>query len=35
MGDVPSILKMIRKIAMREGIGDLVSKGVKRLSKNW
>ncbi len=32
-GDVPSILKMVRKIALREGIGELASKGVKKLSE--
>lgn len=32
-GDVPAILKMVKKIAMRDGIGDLASKGVKRLSE--
>jgi aldehyde:ferredoxin oxidoreductase len=31
-GDVEAVLKMIKKIAYREGIGDLASKGVKALA---
>ncbi|MBU4353064.1 MAG: aldehyde ferredoxin oxidoreductase family protein [Nanoarchaeota archaeon] len=32
-GNIDAILKMIDKIAKREGVGDLASKGVKALSK--
>ncbi len=32
-GNVDAILKMIEKIANRDGVGDLASKGVKALSK--
>jgi len=33
-GNVNAILKMTKKIAYREGIGDLASKGVKALAEN-
>ena len=32
-GNVDAIIKMIKKIAYRDGIGDLASKGVKTISK--
>ncbi|HRD01281.1 MAG TPA: aldehyde ferredoxin oxidoreductase C-terminal domain-containing protein [Candidatus Saccharicenans sp.] len=31
-GDVPSTIQMIGKIARREGVGDLASKGVRKLA---
>lgn len=34
-GNVPAIRAMLRKIAHREGIGDLLAEGVKRASEKW
>ena len=31
-GDVPTTIQLIRKIAMRDGVGDLASKGVRKLA---